>query len=150
MVTANRKGLSIVLIAAGVIALVFGIVFIAQGFMKSGLITEAMQIEKATYGSADGDIDGVIDTSGEAQVMAGVLRDHRMENYGVYTELERDDPNRETILKAMTMENSLNLAVLSYGVTDIAKASGGFMLVIGLALTATGLFVSRAKKISLE
>ena len=150
MVTANKRGLSIVLIAAGVIALVFGVVFIAQGFMKSGLITEAMQIEKATYGSADGEIDGVIDTSNEAQVMAGVLRDHRMTNFGVYTELERDDPNRETILNAMTMENALNLAVLSYGVTDIAKASGGFMLVIGIALTATGVLVARARKVSLE
>lgn len=150
MVTANRKVFSIVLIAAGIIALVFGVVFIAQGFMKSSLISDAMQMEKASYGSADGEIDGVIDTSSEAQVMAGVLRDHRMENFGYYTELERDDPNRATILSAMTMENSLNLAVLGYGVTDIAKASGGFMLVIGLALTFSGIFIARSRKISLE
>lgn len=150
MTTGNKKTIAIVLILAGIISLTFGGVFVFQGFSKANLITEAMRIEKASYGSADGEIEGVIDTCYEAQVMSGVLREHRMERYGTYTDLERDDPNRETILKAMTMENALNMAVLSYGVTDMAKANGAFMAVIGIGLLLGGVCVSRTRKTSGE
>ena len=150
MTIVNKSTLAIVLILAGIISLTFGSVFIVQGFAKANLITEAMRIERAAYGSADGEIEGVIDTCYEAQVMAGVLREHRMERYGVYTELERDDPGRATILSAMTMENALNMAVLSYGVTDMAKANGGFMAVIGITLILGGVYVSRTRKTSAE
>ena len=146
MTNSNKKTLALALILVGIISLTFGGVFIFQGFDKANLITEAMRIEKASYGSADGEIEGIIDTSYEAQVMAGVLRDHRMENNGIYTELERTDPGRASIITAMTMENALNMAVLSYGVTDMAKANGGFMAVIGITLILGGVYVSRTRK----
>ncbi len=128
----RKKIIATTLILAGSISLIFGGIFILQGFSKSNLITEAMRIEKAIYGSAEGEIVGVLDASHEAQVMADVLREHRLERYGFYTELERDEPKRETILKAMTMESALNMAVLGYGVTDVVKANGAFMDIIGI------------------
>ncbi len=82
MTTGNKKTIAIVLILAGIISLTFGGVFVFQGFSKANLITEAMRIEKASYGSADGEIEGVIDTCYEAQVMAGVLREHRSQAPG--------------------------------------------------------------------
>ncbi len=150
MITASKKSLAIILIMAGVISLVFCGVFVYQGFSKSNLIAAAMRIEKASYGSAEGDIVGIIDTSSEASVMSSVLREHRLERYGVYTELERDDPNRETILKAMTMESALNLAILGYGVTDVVKANGAFMGIIGITFIFSGIIVARSSKISLQ
>lgn len=125
----------------GAIALVMGTVFIAQGISKSNVITEAMQIEQATYGGVEG-IEDIVDTPEEAAIMAGVIREHRME-IGIYTELDKDDPQRDTILKAMTMENSLNLAQLGYGVTTIAIVSGIFMIIIGIALGGTGIGLYR-------
>ena len=140
MITINRN-LGKVVLLLGVVALVIGAVFISQGVTKSNLITEAMRVEQITYGGAD-EIDGVIDTATEAELMAGILREHRLD-IGIYSELDRDDPRRDTILKAMTIENSLNLAQLGYGVVTVVVVSGIFMVIIGIAVSGTGLVLYR-------
>ncbi|MFC1910108.1 hypothetical protein ACFLXC_02295 [Chloroflexota bacterium] len=137
VITASRK-LAAILLVAGLLSVVLGGVFIAQGFAKSSLITLAMTDEKIQYNAADGSIIGVIDTPQEALTMSNVLKDHRLTNYGIYSELGRDDPNRDQILKAMTMENSLNLAQMGYGLTDVVKISGVWMVVIGLTFATMG------------
>ena len=143
MVRLNRN-LGKVVLLLGVVALVMGAVFIVQGVAKNNMITEAMQLEQVTYNSENGEIAGTIDTPEEAQFMASVLREHRLD-IGIYTDLERDAPERDTILKAMTMENSLNLAQLGYGVTTVVIASGVSMVIMGIALGGTGLALSRIK-----
>jgi hypothetical protein len=120
-------------------------VFIFQGISKSNMIVEAMRLEKVSYGSADGSIDGLIDTPTEAATMAGILKEHRMDNYGYYSELARDDPNRQTILNAMTMENSLNLAQMGYGLAQVVQANGLYMGMMGLTLVAGSVFLFRVK-----
>ena len=146
MVRFNRN-LGRIVLFLGVVALVMGAVFIVQGVAKSNMITEAMQIEQVTYGGAE-EIAGVIDTPEEAQLMANTLREHRLD-IGLYTALEREDPKRDTILKAMTMENSLNLAQLGYGVTTVVIVSGVFMIIMGIALGGTGLGLYRlSRKVS--
>ena len=140
------KKLAIIVLFTGLISLVMGGLFIAQSVVKGNMIKEAMALEKVVYEGeeANGSIHGVIDTPQEAQVMAGILRGHRLERYGRYTELARDDPKRQTILSAMTMENSLNLAQLSYGLTEVVKATGIFMIITGLALGASGFTAVRS------
>ena len=140
MVGLNRNlGKAVLLL--GVIALVIGVVFIGQGIAKNTMITEAMKVEQITYGGAE-EIEGVIDTAVEAELMAGVLKEHRLE-IGIYSELDRKDPQRDTILKAMTIENSLNLAQLGYGVVTVVIVSGIFMVIIGIAVSGTGLMLYR-------
>jgi hypothetical protein len=141
----HTKKLAAFLLVAGIISIVLSGVFIFQGFSKSNMIVDAMRTEKVTYGGADGEIDGVIDTPTEAATMAGILREHRMENYGYYSELERDDPGRESIITAMTMENSLNLAQMGYGLAQVVQATGLFMGLMGLTLVAGSAFVYRIK-----
>ncbi len=140
MITINRN-LGKVVLLLGLVALVIGVVFIGQGIVKNTMITEAMQVEQITYGGAE-EIEGVIDTAAEAELMAGVLKEHRME-IGIYSELDREDPQRDTILKAMTMENSLNLAQLGYGMVTVVIVSGIFMVIIGIAVSGTGLMLYR-------
>jgi hypothetical protein len=137
----TTRYLAVVVLLLGVIGLGIGAAFIVQGIDKNNVITEAMRIEQATYGGNE-EIAGVIDTSEEAQLMAETLREHRLD-VGLYTQLERDDPRRDTILKAMTMENSLNLAQLGYGVTTVVIVSGVFMIIMGVALGGTGLGLYR-------
>jgi len=129
------KKLVIITLVLGLVSLIIGGTFIAQGFDKSRLITETMRLEKATYTGEDakGLISGVIDTAQEAHAMAEVLKEHRLAQ-GIYTELKRDDPKRATILQAMTMENSLHLAYLGFGLATVVKAVGAFMIIVGLAL----------------
>ena len=76
--------------------------------------------------------------------MAEILREHRTTDYGYYSELKRDDPNRDQILKALTMETSLNLAQLSYGLVTVVEVNGVFMIIVGLAL-GTVAFVIRPR-----
>ncbi|MEE8414107.1 MAG: hypothetical protein V3R96_06105 [Dehalococcoidales bacterium] len=140
MVGLNRNlGKGVLLL--GMVALVIGAVFIGQGIAKNNMIKEAMQVEQITYGGAE-EINGFIDTATEAELMASVLREHRMD-IGVYSELDREDPKRDTILKAMTMENTLNLAQLGYGVVTVVIVSGIFMVIIGIAVSGTGLVLYR-------
>ena len=136
MINNIGKRVAILVLVVGLIALAVGGVFITLGFQKANLITTSMAAQNVSYAGAGGDILGIIDTPQEAQVMATILEQHRSERYGSYTSLGKDDPNRQTILNAMTMENSLNMAVLGYGLTDVVKASGAFMVLVGLAFVA--------------
>jgi hypothetical protein len=142
VITSNRKFATFILLI-GVLCVLIGGFFVYQGFSKSNLIVNAMRTENISYGGADGTIDGIIDTPTEAAEMAGILNMHRHENFGNYTELQRDDPNRQQILNAMTMENSLNLAQMGAGVADMAKGTGAFMLIIGLALSTSAVIALR-------
>lgn len=138
MAGSTGKKLAIWVLLAGVVSLAMGAFFVAQGFVKSSMITQAMMSENISYGSAEGKIIGAIDTPEEALAMAMVLKEHRATSYGNYTQLKRDDPGRQQILNAMTMENALTLAQMGYGLTDVVKANGAFMVLIGLTLVATG------------
>ncbi len=133
----RNKTLAAMMLILGVISIGMGGFFIFQGFSKAAMITNAMREEKITYAAADGSINGVIDTAAEAESMAAVLKEHRMAT-GIYTELKRDDPGRQTILNAMVMENSLNLAQMGFGLTQVVEATGAFMILVGIALGASG------------
>lgn len=146
MVISYSKKLATIVLLVGVVSVVMGGIFIFQGIDKGNLVIEAMCLEKVEYGGADGTIEGIVDTPDEAQVMAGLLREHRMENYGHYTELARDDPKRDGILKAMTMENALNLAQVGYGLSQVVIVTGIFMVIIGLTLGVGAVSVIRSSK----
>lgn len=140
----SKKVAALVLVA-GIIAIAIGGVFVSQGFSKANYITEQIAAQQITYGGAGSTIDGIIDTPQEAQEMASVLQEHQLA-LGVYSQLSRDDPNRAQILNALTMENALNLAVAGYGLTDVVKASGAFMILVGLTFGAIAVSTLRKAK----
>ena len=55
--------------------------------------------------------------------------------------MEPDDPNRETYLKGLTLRNALNLAVVGFGVADLAIGTGAGAISIVLGLIVTGFAV---------
>jgi hypothetical protein len=124
------------LLAFAVISLVFGATFIYQGVNANNMLIQGLAAEKVTYAAEDakGAIKGVVDTPEEAVVMSNILKAHRVNDYGYYAELKRDDPKRDQILKALTMENSLNLAQIGFGLATVIIVIGVFMLVQGAAL----------------
>jgi len=145
----NRKGgsmktkvwnLGIVVIIFAVISLAMGAVFVQQGYAKEAFLTEAMKQEEITL---DG-VAGIIDTAEEAQIAGDTVREHRhgiAPTYGDLLAGERfnpSDPKQLTYAQALNLENYLYLAVASFGVFTVVKATGGFMVIMGLALGATG------------
>ncbi len=146
--------LGILAMVLGVVGLVAGIVAVRQGGDITTQVTDAMVMERVTYGGdlvkltpagiveVDEEIVGIVDTAIEAQYMADVLKAHRSEQ-GFYSELERDDPARDTILKAITMENSLTLAQMGFAAGDMATKLGGVLAIIGIAIVGLGVGLYR-------
>jgi len=134
------RNLGITVIVFAVIALVMGIIFVQQGYDKEAFLLEAMKQEKITL---DG-VEGIIDTPEEAQLAGDTVREHRhgiAPTYGDLLEGDRFDPTNPkqlTYVQALNLENYLYLAVASFGLFTIVKATGGFMIIMGFALGTVG------------
>ena len=139
-VNTKVRNLSIIVIIFAVVSLAMGIVFIQQGYAKEAYLVEAMTQEQITLEG----VEGIIDTAEEAQLAGDTVREHRHGIAPTYGDLlggERfnpADPKQLTYVQALNLENYLYLAVASFGVFTVVKATGGFMILVGLALGATG------------
>lgn len=146
--------LSLLVIFFGVVALVVGSVFIWQSMAKNDLLVTAMQQEQITLGIESDELAAgeVIDSAAEAEIAGDTIREHRhgiAPTYGDLLEGEQFDPTNTTQLsyaQALNLENYLYLAVLGFGVTQIALGVGAFMVVTGLALLAGGSVLYRLSK----
>ena len=147
------KFLSLSVIVLGIIAIVIGAIFVWQGFDKNDLLVTAMQDEQITLGMESDQVSAgdVIDTAAEAQVAGDTVREHRHGIAPTYGDLLGDDrfdptnPDQLTYAQALNLENYLYLAVLSFGVTQIALGAGAFMIVVGIALGVTGIVLIRIR-----
>jgi len=132
--------LAVVVLFLGVASLAIGVVFVQQGVAAKGMIVEELDAEKVTLGidenaASHGD---VVDTAREAQVAQDILEEHLRDDYGTYGDTERGSPERATYLDGTILRNSLNLAIMGFGVSTIVTTSGVFMIITGIALGATG------------
>jgi hypothetical protein len=67
-------------------------------------------------------------------------------NYDALLKGGRFDPTNTidlTWAQALNLENSLDVAVLAFGVTQIAEGAGVFMIVVAVALWAIGILLWR-------
>jgi hypothetical protein len=143
--------LAIFIMLLGVVGIVIGGVFVAQGFAKNNLIVERMEIERVTL-ALDPDNPNVyteITDIDSAQKAADIIAEHRRGIAPTYQDLLGDgryDPTNPAHLsyaQAMNLENYLYLAVAAFGLVQVALASGAFMVVTGLALGGTGIALYR-------
>ncbi|MFC1861024.1 hypothetical protein ACFLYL_01925 [Chloroflexota bacterium] len=148
------RGLAILVLLMGVVAVVLGAVFVTQGFAKDDLLVTAMQQEKITLGiPSDKLAEGeVIDNAKEAEIAGDTIREHRHGIAPTYGDLLGEgkynptNPTQLTYAQAMNLENYLYLAVLGFGVTQVVIGVGAFMVVTGLGLGGTGLALLRLNK----
>ena len=139
--------LAILVLFLGIVAIVFGGVFIGQGIAKNNELKEAMQAEAVLLPlHPEEDIDpGIIDNAEEAQAAGDIIREHRRGIAPTYQELlgegryDPTNPQHLSYAQALNMENYLYLAVVGFGLTQAVTASGAFMLITGFALWGTWL-----------
>ena len=138
------KKMSLVILLLGVVAVVFGAVFIGQGVARNNQLVEAMRVEQVTLG-VESELEGeVIDSLEEAMEAGDTIREHRRGVAPTYSDLlggeryDPTDPQQLTYAQALNLENYLYLAVVAFGLTQSVIASGVFMVVTGLALGGTG------------
>jgi len=141
-------------------ALALGIVFIAVGamFMITGMdaknmITNELVAQDISLGNDAVEFGGtpgdLVNDAVTAEVEAKIIALHTDGKYGVYSSLERDDPHRDDIIKALALRNSLNMAVMGHGVANLAIGAGAIIVLMGagtLALVAPVLYLTTAKE----
>ena len=148
------RGLAIIVLLLGVVAIVLGGVFIAQGIAKDNLLVTALQQEKITLGIPAEKLDEgeVIDSAEEAEIAGDTVREHRQGIAPTYGDLlgegryDPANPQQLTYAQALNLENYLYLAVLGFGVTQVVIGSGAFMIITGLALVGTGMVLTRLNR----
>jgi len=146
----NIKGLAVIVIVLGVIGIVFGGVFLAQGVAKNNELKEAMRVEHVALGIEGAESKGeVIDSLAEAQKAGDTIREHRRGIATTYSDLlggekfNPDDLKQLTYAQALNLENYLYLAVVAFGLITVTMAAGGFMIVTGIGLGITGIALLR-------
>jgi hypothetical protein len=148
----NKLRLSaMVLYLFAIISLVVGIVFLYLAFDKQAYMVSAMTAEKISLsdlGIKDGP-PGIIDNMQKAQIAADTVRAHRHTIAPTYGDLmgggkyDPTNPKDLTYAQALNIENYLYLAVLGFGVIQIAMGIGAFMLLVAFALAVIGFSVHK-------
>ncbi len=127
-------GIAISLLGLAVIAL--GVFFVTEGFAAKSEVQDALAEEQVTV-----TIDEVkvpVTDQETAMAMADVIKGHTLGRYGPWQSMERDDPNRATMLDGLALRNSLTLARMALDVSDLVTGLGAALAVIGAGFTATG------------
>ncbi len=140
------RGLAVLVVGLGLVAIVIGGVFVGQGFAKNNLIVDRMEIEQVTLALDPDNPDELtlVTDITSAQEAADTIAEHRRSIAPTYQDLLGDgryDPTNPAHLsyaQAMNLENYLYLAVAAFGLVQVALASGAFMIVTGVALIGTG------------
>ncbi|MEE9198828.1 MAG: hypothetical protein V3U26_03410 [Dehalococcoidia bacterium] len=137
-----RRYLWILALAFGVAFLALGSVFVYQGLATKAEIRVELLEEKVTTGD-DAVEFGVpagvpVQDMSTAKAQANVIETHSVERYGRYAEMERDDPGRDTYLKGLTLRNSLSIAAMGFGVSDLVIGTGAVILLIGFLTVVVG------------
>ncbi len=153
----QKKYLALIILALGVISLVMGGTFVGLSIQKNNYLVTALRAQKITLGLTKDQIAAgkVVDNSQEALAAAEVLNEHLASIAPTYGDLmasnatgrfDPSDPRDVTYGQGLNLENSMNLAVLSFGVIQETMATGIALAVIGLAIGATGFFLFRTAK----
>ncbi|MGD0856615.1 MAG: hypothetical protein ABSA18_12530 [Dehalococcoidia bacterium] len=145
---------AIVLFILAFIGLLLGIIFFYEAFSRQAYLADAMQQENISLsdlGIKNGP-PGIIDNMKKAQIAADTVRTHRhaiAPSYGALMGGGKYDPTNPTHLlyaQAINIENYLYLAVLGFGVIQIAMAAGGFMIIVAIALGIIGFVFLKLNK----
>ena len=133
-------------VLVGMAFIILGIIFISLSYGAKDEIRTAMIAEDVTT-SEDASVPSALVQDVEtARAEEAILTEHTLGNYGPYTGMERDDPNRDSYLKGLTLRNSLNLSIMGFGVADLALGVGVVSILMGVStmlLTGSALFALR-------
>ncbi len=124
----------VVAIAIGFWMILIGTVVIQMGYDARDRIRSALAKELIIT-SRDASIPGIpVEDVETARAQHEVIEDHAYGRFGPYTGMERNDPNRETYLNGLILRNTLNLAILGFGVADMAIGLGAVTILLGVIM----------------
>ena len=121
-----------ILLGIGMVAL--GVIFVLMGYGAKSDIREALLKEKVITGADSAIPDVLVEDVETAKAQQDTIEAHTFGSFGPYSGMERDDPNRDVYIKGLTLRNALNLAVVGFGVADLAIGIGWVTVVLGLMI----------------
>ena len=139
----------IVALVLAVVVIGSGIAGIAIGQAKSHNLSSRLKTEAVSLRTFDTNApaDAIVTNAAQAQLAADTLDKHRKLIAPTYAALlngQKFDPTNPkdlTYAQAMNLEDSMNLAVLGFGVTTVLTLIGVLMIVLGVALVAISMAV---------
>ena len=131
--TVIRRFLWIVPVVIGLVFVAAGAYTISEGFGARDLVRAELADEQVKT-SDTASIPGawVTDVT-TAEVQAATIKEHTFGQFGPYSGMERDDPNRATYLDGLTLRNSLNMAVLGFKISELVVGIGALIIGLGVA-----------------
>ena len=124
----------VVAISLGLGMIALGIIFVVMGLDARGDVRDALAEEQVVT-SQDAPIPGVpVEDAATAKAQQDAIESHTFGRFGPYSSLDKDDPRRETSITGLTLRNSLNLAVIGFGVADLAIGVGVVTVVLGVII----------------
>ncbi len=129
----------------GIITIVLGLVMAGLGAFTWSTVTDELAAQNITVSQdaehlAGEEVNGPFTAYAQAQVI-GV---HAMESTDgqTYSEMDREDPARETAMNAALLQSSLYTSVIAFGVAALVMGLGAMFLMIG----ASVILLSRRRK----
>ncbi|OGO18271.1 MAG: hypothetical protein A2Z15_03510 [Chloroflexi bacterium RBG_16_50_11] len=143
--------LALLVLVAGVAAVVIGGVFISQGIAKNNIIVDRMNVEKVSIAldPENPNVFTAVNDSADAQAAADIIATHRRNIAPTYQDLLKGgrfnsaNTTHLTYAQAMNLENYLYMAVTAFGLIQVTIANGAFMIIIGLAIGGAGFALYR-------
>lgn len=120
----------------GLLIVVLGVFFVVQGWSAKNEVRAAMQ-DEAVATTIEGVNLPVLDQR-TASNQANLIKSHTLGSFGTYTSLEREDPQRDTYIKGLTLRNSLHLARLGLDLSELVMGLGALFVTVGGAIATLG------------
>ncbi len=146
--TGLKRYIGFAVLAIGVITMILGGYFVSQGISARDEIKASLAEEQVTT-----TIDEVtVPVTDQATLMnqANVIKGHTLERYGPWQSMERDDPNRATMLDGLTLRNSLYLARMGLDISDLVIGLGAIFLTVGTGLAIGGAVIVQVERAMTE
>ena len=120
-------------VVLGIVFVAGGVYMVAEGQSAKDEVRNAIVAENIIT-AGDASIPSVqVNSAATAKAQAEVIEMHTLNitDGRTYSELDSDDPLRDTALAAANLRTSLNLAVMGFKVSELVIGMGAFMIAIG-------------------
>lgn len=135
-----KKAFPIALMLLGLVFVAAGIYTVTRGLDARDQVRGELVAQNITTPD-DASIPGVVvDSPATAKSMADIIEKHALESTGglTFSEMERDDPNRQVAFQAASLRTSLYTSVMAFEVANLVLGLGLMIAVTGLAVGGVG------------
>ncbi len=123
--------------ALALVVMVFGALFAVAGTGTWIAVSSNLRAEQITVSEDAAAFGGaIVDTPWEAWAQADIINHHALEESGgkTYSQLDREDPVRETMMNGSFLRASLFTSVVAFGVALLVFGLGVVFIVTGETL----------------